>query len=201
VRGPSGELEAPRALFEAARNLGLIEQLDLSCLDATLRASSQLASHARRHINLLPSTLFGRSPLDLAAIARTHERGTLCLELDAREIVGDPAALRPARAALRELGVLLALDNVAFARNALEALIVLEPDLIKLEMGLVDGVTHHPGQARDLGRLLRVARQLGVDVVAQGVQSEQDKHTLCALGVRGGQGFLWDRPAALEPAA
>ena len=194
VRGPKGRWEMPQALFDAARNLGLQDILDRHCFQASLLAAHGLSGQ-RHHINVLPSTLLHRCGEELLRALEGRPRNAqLCLELNEEEILGDPGLLMTARLALRRLGVLFALDNVGFGRAALESLILLQPDMIKLRMGLVDHVASSAGRARDLQRLVAAAHSLGIQVIAQGVESQADAAALRNMGVTRGQGFLWGAP-------
>ncbi|HET9933553.1 MAG TPA: GGDEF domain-containing protein, partial [Polyangiaceae bacterium] len=192
VRGPNTELEKPRELFEFARNLGILERLDLECLRASLKACSTFGG-PRLHVNVLPSTLTRYEAL-LELLREQSLPTKLCLEVDEREIVGDPGKLRPARAYLKEHGILLGLDNVGFGRNALETIVVLKPDIVKVSVDLLANVARDRGQVRDLRRLVAFAESAGCEIIAQGVESSRDVGTLLETGIRSAQGFLWDRP-------
>jgi EAL domain-containing protein (putative c-di-GMP-specific phosphodiesterase class I) len=93
--------------------------------------------------------------------------------------------------------VSIALDDVGFGRSCLESLILLEPHLIKVDKRCVQGAAHDRSRAHSLQRLLAMARTLGSDVVAEGIESQEDLKVLEDLGVPYGQGFLLGAP--IEP--
>jgi EAL domain-containing protein (putative c-di-GMP-specific phosphodiesterase class I) len=110
-------------------------------------------------------------------------------------LVGDPANLQPRLDAIRRAtGVRIAIDDVGFGRSSLEALLVLEPDVVKIDRRYVSGVGQDPVRRRHLARLLRVASSLGAEVVAEGVEDAADRAALVELGVPLAQGYLWSRP-------
>jgi EAL domain-containing protein (putative c-di-GMP-specific phosphodiesterase class I) len=100
-------------------------------------------------------------------------------------------------AELRRLGMKVAIDDVGFGRSSLESLILLEPDVIKIDRAFVKGVSLEPARRQSLTRLLNVSRGLASEVVAEGVETREDSKVLADLGVKLAQGFLWDRPAPL----
>ena len=111
--------------------------------------------------------------------------------------------LREARVALRAQGIGVALDHVGFGHSSLEALIVLEPDIVKIDRRYVQGVCRDAGKVRALRRLAAVVQGLGAEVIAEGVESFSDIDALRRIGIEFGQGSFWDTPSeivALSPA-
>ena len=102
--------------------------------------------------------------------------------------------LRECRVALRSRGIDVALDDVGFGHSSLEALIVLEPDIVKIDRRFVHGVSKDAGRARDLRRLAGVLQGLGAEVIAEGVESQADIDALMSIGIEFGQGYFWDKP-------
>ncbi|MEE9321787.1 MAG: EAL domain-containing protein [Granulosicoccus sp.] len=89
---------------------------------------------------------------------------------------------------LRELGVLIALDDVGLHRSNLDRLVSLSPHIAKIDrQWLNDDVV--------LPRLVDICHQLGMEVVAEGVENEKQYRHLRKLGVMRHQGFLFDRPS------
>jgi EAL domain-containing protein (putative c-di-GMP-specific phosphodiesterase class I) len=122
---------------------------------------------------------------------RPHE---LCIEISEQQLVGSPLRLRDARIALRARGIDVALDDVGFGHSSLEALIVLEPDIVKIDRRFVHGVSKDIGRSRDLKRLAGVLQGLGAQVIAEGVESRADIDALIPIGIAFGQGYFWDKP-------
>jgi len=109
--------------------------------------------------------------------------------------VGNPMRLRECRVALRSRGIDVALDDVGFGHSSLEALIVLEPDIVKIDRRFVHGVAKDAGRTRDLRRLAGVLQGLGAQVIAEGVESQSDVDALIPIGIEFGQGYYWDKPS------
>jgi EAL domain-containing protein (putative c-di-GMP-specific phosphodiesterase class I) len=126
--------------------------------------------------------------------------GHYCLELSEQQILGDPAHLRESVAALRRSGIRISVDDVGFGRSSLEGLVVLEPEVVKIDRRYVLGIAHDPAKRRSFQRLLGVARSLEATVIAEGLEKEADVEALRDLGVRFGQGFLLGEPSAVPEA-
>jgi diguanylate cyclase (GGDEF)-like protein len=196
VRGPRGDLEQPSVLFALASSNNSLITFDLNCLRASMATRARLDPSMRCHVNLHPQTLIGVPIATLFDIigrpSRPHE---LCIEVSEQQLVGSPMRLRESRIALRTRGIDVALDDVGFGHSSLEALIVLEPDIVKIDRRFVHGVSKDAGRSRDLRRLAGVLQGLGAQVIAEGVESRSDIDALIPIGIEFGQGFFWDKPS------
>jgi diguanylate cyclase (GGDEF)-like protein len=205
VRGPRGELEPPGVLFALASSRNSLISFDLNCLRASMAARAKFATSTRCHVNIHPQTLIGVSLSTLFdIIGRPLYPHELCIELSEQQLVGSPMRLRDCRIALRARGIDVALDDVGFGHSSLEALIVLEPDIVKIDRRFVHGVSKDAGRSRDLRRLAGVLQGLGAQVIAEGVESRSEIDALTLIGIEFGQGYFWEKPseltAALPPA-
>jgi EAL domain-containing protein (putative c-di-GMP-specific phosphodiesterase class I) len=196
VRGPRGDLEQPSVLFALASSANSLITFDLNCLRASIATRAQMPRSVRCHVNIHPATLIGvpiATILDI--IGRTLRPHELCIELSEQRLVGSPMRLQEARNVLRSRGIDVALDDVGFGHSSLEALIVLEPDIVKIDRRFVHGVSKDAGRIRDLRRLVGVLQGLGAEVIAEGVESRPDIDTLIPIGIEFGQGYFWDKPS------
>ena len=100
--------------------------------------------------------------------------------------------------ALRRAGVKIALDDVGFGRSCLESLVLLEPDVVKVDLRWVRGISEQPMMRRSLTRFLKIAASLKTAVVAEGIETREDLATLQRMEVGMGQGYLWGKPAPVE---
>jgi len=199
VRGPRGELEPPSVLFALASSSNSLVAFDLNCLRASMATRMQLGRAARCHVNLNPQTLMSVPMATIFDIIgrplRPHE---LCIEISEQQLVGSPMRLRECRIALRARGIDMALDDVGFGHSSLEALIVLEPDIVKIDRRFVHGVSKDVGRNRDLQRLAGVLQGLGAEIIAEGVESRSDIDALIPIGIEFGQGYFWDKPTEVR---
>ncbi len=71
---------------------------------------------------------------------------------------------------------------------------MLQPQIMKVDKKLVQGLAQDDDLRHSLSRLLKVAEVLGAEVVAEGIETQEDCRVLKDLGVRLGQGYLFGRP-------
>lgn len=193
-RGPTGLLERPVDFFRFSMENDILTSVDLHCLKACLAAASGIPAGTRIHLNIFPSTLV-RTPTDqlLSMFPTDRGGGAFCLEMSEQHMIGDPAELTEPVEALRAAGILIAIDDLGFGRSSLETLVLLEPDIVKVDPTCFRGAAQSRG-IRSLGRLLRITQALSVEVVAEGIETPEERTLLQQMGVPLGQGFLWGPP-------
>jgi diguanylate cyclase (GGDEF)-like protein/PAS domain S-box-containing protein len=103
----------------------------------------------------------------------------------------------PTFAALQSLGVNISIDDFGTGYSSLSYLSRLPVDVIKIDGSFVDALTEDGDGASIIGAMITLARGLELDIVAEGVETVEQRDSLRALGCTNGQGFLWSR--ALRP--
>lgn len=101
---------------------------------------------------------------------------------------------------LRSHGLLVALDDFGTGYASLTHLLTIPVDILKIDKTFVDGLAKNNGGAAIIKGVLGIARDLGVRVVAEGVETLGQVHTLRKLGCVLGQGFYFSKPVAREAA-
>jgi diguanylate cyclase (GGDEF)-like protein len=196
TRLTAGSFEMPDDFFRLSLEANILTLVDHRCFKRGLAAASELPASVRRHLNVFPSTL-----IDIPVQHLLHEfpgdetRGKFCIEISEQQIIGDPSYLAEPVRGFREAGILVAIDDVGYGRSCLESMVMLEPDLVKIDKTCVKGISTDGSRARSLKRLLRVAGSLGADTIAEGIECREDLEVLRELGVKAGQGYLWGVPA------
>ncbi len=193
-----GDFTGIHGLFMAALGRNSLVPLDLQCLRVALKGARRRAFEGRLHVNLFPSTIV-TTPADLL-IEMLRESGApscFCVEIGEHELIRDHVKFRDQILALRKLGVQIALDDVGFGKSSLEALVVLEPDIVKLDRRCIEDVLGNPNRARQLTRLMRVVESLDATAIAVGIESRDALAVLRDIGITLGQGFLWGKPDEL----
>ncbi len=123
---------------------------------------------------------------------------SLTLELTETASLGDLTRAATELAAVRSTGVRLALDDFGIGYNGLELTGLLPFDIMKLDRGFVAPVCERGPMSVILRSTVALARQLGLDVIAEGIEREDQALALVDLGVRQGQGFYFSRPVPFE---
>ncbi len=186
--------EMPADFLRASLETNILTVVDHQCLKVCVSAAASLPDGMRRHVNLFPSTMIGVPVAQLLEVFPQDKPGLYCVEISEQQIIGDPSYLVGVVTALKRAGILIALDDLGFGRSCLESLILLEPDIIKIDKRCVTGITGNPAHERSLDRLLKMASSLDAEVIAEGIESRSDFELLRSLGVAYGQGFFLGEP-------
>jgi diguanylate cyclase (GGDEF)-like protein len=130
----------------------------------------------------------------LAASGVDPER--LVLELSERALAEAPV---PGLEALRGMGVRIAFDDFGSGRGALDVLRLRPVDIVKIARPFIDGAGRAGHDRAVLSMVVQVASMFGLQVVAQGIEREDQREALAALGCELGQGYLLGRPLPQPP--
>jgi diguanylate cyclase (GGDEF)-like protein len=197
-RGPEGAFEMPDDLFRVSCEYNLLTIVDLRCLKTCLTACAlpKFEKGVRFHVNLFPSTIID-TPIDrlMTLFPDDGIKRDYCIEISEQQFIGDPAYLRDHVNAIKEHGIKVAIDDVGFGRSSLESLIILEPDIVKIDRKYVTGIAAEPAKARLLKRLVKVVNALGAELIAEGIEEKEELEMLLDVGVAYGQGWYWGKPA------
>ena len=194
----SDDYRSPDVWFADARRAGLQVELETAVVEAAVRALPELPAGTRLAVNASPDTVAEGT---LLPIFRTAGSDRLTLEITEHEQTTRLDRLSRAVAALRDEGVRIAIDDVGAGYAGLHQILRLKPDVLKLDMSLVRDVDGDPARRALASALVRFAGETGAHVVAEGIEHEREWHTLRALGVDYGQGWLVGRPGAITNAA
>jgi EAL domain-containing protein (putative c-di-GMP-specific phosphodiesterase class I) len=130
------------------------------------------------------------------------EPGRLCLEITETAMMADPAAIGETLSALKALGVRLAVDDFGVGHASLRQLRALLPvDTLKIDKSFVDGITDDADDAAIVEGVVRLAHSLGLQAVAEGVETAEQVAMLRGFSCQTGQGYHFARPAGPEAIA
>ncbi len=193
----------PPALFTPlAENLGLTGELTRLMLRASLAQHRIWATAGwvvPVSVNVGPDSVTDPSfPAVIGELLRSERVAGRMLTLEVSEQTGTAVASSSFFAQLAELGVRVALDDFGTGFASLESLGGWPVDELKLDMSLVRPIASNSSFRTIVRTTIDLAHQLGVKVVAEGVESEAVRSELQALGCDIAQGFLLGRPMAAE---
>jgi EAL domain-containing protein (putative c-di-GMP-specific phosphodiesterase class I) len=195
-RYSNGVAEMPDTFFRLCSERNILTLVDHHCLRRAVAASAELPGDFRFHVNLFPSTMIS-IPAEhlLETFPHPIPARTFCVEISEQQIIGEPSYLLGPVRALRNAGLLIAIDDVGFGNSCLESLVILEPDIIKIDKRCVIGLGGDSTRIQYLQRYLTLARTLGAEIVAEGIEGQEELSVMRDLGVEYGQGFLWGQPS------
>jgi EAL domain-containing protein (putative c-di-GMP-specific phosphodiesterase class I) len=129
---------------------------------------------------------------NLSGINRSH--GDVVIEISEKEMV-DYSSFGDILATVRGAGLKIAIDDAGSGYSGLEAILNLRPDYIKVADSLVRRLENDPIKREIISSLAAIGRRIEATVVAEGIEREEERKALLALGIEYGQGFLLGRPA------
>src|SRR5665213_1696133 len=118
---------------------------------------------------------------------------SLILEITESILLGEHANYEPILRTLRDLDIRLAIDDFGTGYSSLAYLRRFPVDQLKVDRGFVQDVADH-GDTRIMGAVIRLAHDLGLTVVAEGVETEAERNIVEDLGCDSMQGFLLGYP-------
>ncbi len=182
---------SPDKWFAEAASLGRGVELEVAALRQAARRRGLLPAAWFLSVNASPAAIVSHAgQATLAELAP----GGLVVEVTEHAPVDDYERLGAAVRGLRDLGVRLAVDDVGAGYASLRHILRLDPQVLKLDMSLCCGVAGDRARTALATALISFARSMEADVVAEGIESEQDLAALLDLGVERGQGWLLGRP-------
>ena len=150
-------------------------------------------------INFLPGAVYEPSACLRATLAAARKssfpREAIMFEFTENESVRDTHHLQSIIAEYRRQGFITAIDDFGAGHAGLGLLADFQPDLIKLDMDLIRGIESSRARQAILCGVLQIARDLDIQVLAEGVETEAEFMTLKAGGVRLFQGYWFAKPA------
>ena len=204
TRGPvNTAFEVPESLFSLSSTARLSVELDALCRRHAVRNARGIDPAKKLFLNSLPEGLEPRGFADSDLLRDLEERAleprNLVLEISERTSIEDFEAFGRDLALLRQHGYLVAIDDVGTGYSSLQAITEVQPDFLKIDISLIKNI-HQSLIKQELVRsLLQVGSRIGAQVIAEGIESEEEHRTLRSCGVRYGQGFYLARPAPPFP--
>jgi EAL domain-containing protein (putative c-di-GMP-specific phosphodiesterase class I) len=195
VRGLQGE---PARHVLAQVNKGNVYAFDQACRTQAIGLASRFSRNTRLNINFLPNAVYEplaciRATLAAAASA-SFPLERLTFEVVESEELADVDHLRRIIETYRRIGFRIALDDFGSGYSGLARLADLRPDSIKIDRAVVAGCDHDRTRRAILANILNLGRDIGIDVVLEGVETEEEVETLRAIGGRFMQGYFFGRP-------
>lgn len=181
--------------LDPARSPAFHERIRVDAIELAAR----LGLSTRLNVNFLPSSL-NASPTAITSVLEAVERCRLrpeqiVLEILESEIIHDFDDFAAAVNAHRHSGLVFAIDDFGAGHAGLNLLADFQPDLVKLDMHLVRGIeSRGPRQAIVRG-IARTCADLGIEIIAEGVETEAEFTWLRQEGIELFQGLLFAGPA------
>jgi EAL domain-containing protein (putative c-di-GMP-specific phosphodiesterase class I) len=200
---PERGLIAPREFIPLAEEIGLCAAIGHFVLREALPLLARLRA-ARKDLTVAINLSYDQLAdaelaLALAAVGQAGlQPAAVCVDIPEAAVSRDPdQAIRAARV-LRSAGVRVAIDDYGAGSVPLHNLRRLQPDQLKIHESIVGELDGHPPDGAIVGAVVELAHALGMQVIAEGVETDVQLTELRLLGCDGAQGYLLGRPVAAE---
>jgi diguanylate cyclase (GGDEF)-like protein len=201
---PDRGLLAPAEFMPLAEETGMVVGIGAYVLEHALERIvrwRRLRPDVTIAVNLSARQLedAGFAAMLTSAMAAAHAPpGAICLEIAEHAVTRNPTVAVRALAALKALGVSIAIDDYGIGSSSLSNLKSLPVDVLKIHQSFVTGLGTRPEEASIVGAVVKLGHALGLEVIAEGVETDRQLAELRALGCDAAQGFLLGRPVPEE---
>lgn len=196
VRGPNGEgaMSVMSQVNETNRYW-----FDQACRVKAIKTAARLGLDGCVSINFLPNAVYRpevciRSTLE-AANANGFPLNRIIFEATEGERIQDGPWFASILREYQRYGFLTAIDDFGAGYAGLTLLADFTPDFIKLDMALVRDIDKSRSRQAIMKGLMHTCRDMGVTVIAEGIETSEERDFLYDAGVRLMQGYLFARPA------
>jgi len=196
VRGVANEPAS--AVFAQVGDHNLY-RFDQTCRVKAIKTASELGITTRLNVNFLPNAVYRpelciRTTLE-AAQAYSFPVDRIVFEVTEGEQITDLAHLRGILTHYRQCGFIVAIDDFGAGYAGLTLLADFQPDLIKLDMGLIRDIDRDKARRTICSSTIFMCRELGVEVIAEGVERHDELRCLKDMGVHLFQGYYIAKPS------
>ena len=208
-RHPELGLIPPMRFIPLAEEAGLIGPLGLFAIDCAAKESERWAEVGLVDAKFsMAVNLSTRQISDRAGIMRLHKLldrltlppGRLKLEITESVLMSDPESMVVTLDELRRRGVELSLDDFGTGYSSLSYLHRFPLDTLKIDRSFVSRMGRAPEAFRLVRSIIELGHDLGLDVVAEGVEAADEAERLRELGCDFAQGYFYSRPVSAEAA-
>jgi EAL domain-containing protein (putative c-di-GMP-specific phosphodiesterase class I) len=200
---PEQGLVAPNRFIPVAEESGLIIPIGAWVLHEACRQLQAWRATSRSGLRGAVEVNLSARQVDHPDIIETVERiladtglspAHLTLEITESALMNDAAATLGVLHSLKDLGVTLAIDDFGTGYSSLSYLRRFPLDILKIDKSFVDELGVAPEGSEIVAAVINLAHALGLQVVAEGVESERQLEELQRLQCDFAQGFLFSRP-------
>ncbi|MBW9066753.1 EAL domain-containing protein [Agrobacterium pusense] len=207
---PDKGLLSPAAIINLAEENGTIHRIGNVILDqsvANLARLSRLPGMAQTYVavNFSPLQFEPGLPTRIAGLLHRHGilPGRLVIEITEAVIMKDDPQIRAILTAIHQLGCRIALDDFGTGYSSLSYLSRFPVDIVKIDQSFTRSICDDTVEIRQRNRMLvegiaAISHKMNCVVIAEGVETEEQKLLLADMGADYGQGYFFARPQPVE---
>jgi EAL domain-containing protein (putative c-di-GMP-specific phosphodiesterase class I) len=200
MRSREPSLPHPGAILDAAERLERLPELGRAIRAAASLPSARMPEGSMLFVNLHSNDLLDDELFDtmrpLALVAKQ-----VVLEITERASLSHIRDVQARVARLRAMGFRIAVDDLGAGYAGLTSFAQLEPEVVKLDMSLVRNVHEQPTKQTLVRTMITMCHELGMQVVAEGIETAAERDAIVAAGCDLMQGYFFAKPGQAFPPA
>ena len=200
VRTSEPTVPHPGILLGAAERLDRLPEVGRAVRARVAATLGEMPDAGNIFINLHTRDLLDEALYAPEAPLSKHA-GRVVLEITERAALEEINSVRSRVAMLREMGYRIAVDDLGAGYAGLASFAQLEPEVVKFDMCLVRDIHREPARRKLIQSMTALFREMGVLVIAEGVETAEERDALAEIGCDLMQGYLFARPAKGFPEA
>ena len=202
IRGPSDSpLHSPFNLFDTAERFDLSTKLEYICREVTIRCYAGLNIKEKLFINVSPSVLLQPDFKKGETLKLLDQFGIdprfVVIELTEHQPTDDFQLMREALTHYRKMGFEIAIDDLGAGYSGLRLWSELQPEYVKIDMHFIQGIHNDPIKLNFVRSIQNIASSLNCNVIAEGIETEDEFKVVEQLGITHAQGYYFARPTAI----
>ena len=198
LRSGDTAMSGPGPLLDAAERLGELNRLGRAVRSRAAKSISGAHKNDTLFVNLHPQDLLDPD-LHNDSAALSAVAGRVVLEITERAAITDVENARALAMGLRNRGFRIAVDDLGAGYAGLSSFALLEPEFVKLDMTLVRDVDTSNVKQKLVRSLASLCNDMGLHVIAEGVETTEERDAVIDLGCDLLQGFLFAKPGPAFP--
>lgn len=196
VRGPHGEGAMTVLSQVTAQNR---YRFDQACRVKAIKGASELGMQERISINFLPNAIYKPELCIRTTLAAARTYGfpleRIIFEVTEGERIEDGPWLMEILQEYKRCGFKTAIDDFGAGFAGMALLADFQPDLVKIDMGLIRHVDTHAARQAIVRSLISLCHELNIQVIAEGIETPGERDFLLDAGIHLMQGYLFAKPA------
>ncbi len=198
MRSEESALPHPGAVLQAAERADRVHDVGRTVRQSVLTNLPEADPKWLMFVNLHPEDLLDPTLYE-AASPFAQRAPRIVLEVTERASLDHISGVSDRIAKLRALGFRIALDDLGAGYAGLTSFTLLEPEFVKLDMGLIRDVDSNQIKQKIVRTMVQLCRDMGKQIIAEGIETTKERDTLTALGCDLLQGYLFAKPGRSFP--
>lgn len=196
---PKGTITPPADFIPAMERTGLLDELMLSLMVQGFRAAAAWPEQQFLSMNVSPSQLNGRyltETIRKIALQFEFDLARLKIEITETALLNDIHTARIEIEALSDMGCTIAIDDFGTGYSSLAWLIQLPVNTLKIDSSFIRSMLDKKDSRKIISSVVGLGRSLDMDVIAEGVETDEQAEMLRGIGCLYAQGYLFGRPVS-----